>query len=74
MHLSSGLTQTLQCLAEDGLVNRVALNVVPPHVEYNLTPLGREAAEKVRALTDWIEDSLPRISDARGKRKKARPS
>jgi DNA-binding HxlR family transcriptional regulator len=35
---------------------------VPPHVEYSLTPLGREAAEKVRLLADWIETSLPRIA------------
>lgn len=56
------LAQTLQQLEADGMVSRVAYQVVPPHVEYSLTPLGREAAEKVRALADWIEVSLPRIS------------
>jgi DNA-binding HxlR family transcriptional regulator len=56
------LAHTLQALERDGLIDRVALNVVPPHVEYSLTPLGREAAEKVRALADWIETSLPRIA------------
>jgi len=55
------LAQTLQWLEADGMVARVAYEVVPPHVEYSLTPLGREAAEKVRALADWIEASLPRI-------------
>lgn len=55
------LAQTLQSLEGDGLVNRFAYDVVPPHVEYSLTPLGVEAAEKVRHLTDWIEQSLPRI-------------
>jgi len=44
-------------------VARVAYEVVPPHVEYSLTPLGREAAEKVRVLADWIETSLPRIQE-----------
>ncbi len=39
----------------------IAHEVVPPHVDYRLTPLGREAAEKVRGLTDWIEENLPRI-------------
>jgi DNA-binding HxlR family transcriptional regulator len=34
---------------------------VPPHVEYTLTPLGEEVAEKVRLLADWIELNLPRI-------------
>lgn len=63
------LAQTLQWLERDGLVDRVAYKVVPPHVEYSLTPLGREAAEKVAALADWIERSLPKIAairDARG--------
>lgn len=55
------LAQTLQWLESDGLVDRVAFQVVPPHVEYNLTPLGREAAEKVGALADWIETSMPLI-------------
>lgn len=56
------LAQTLQWLEGDGLVDRVAYEVVPPHVEYSLTPLGEEAAERVRALADWIEASLPRIA------------
>lgn len=55
------LAQTLQWLEHDGLLERRALPVVPPHVEYTLTPLGREAADKVQALADWIETNLPRI-------------
>ena len=56
------LAQTLQWLEGDGLVDRVAYEVVPPHVEYSLTPLGQEAAEKMRSLADWIETSMPRIA------------
>lgn len=56
------LSQTLQWLEQDGLVERRAFQVVPPHVEYNLTPLGEEAAEKVRGLADWVETSLPQIA------------
>lgn len=55
------LAQTLQWLEEDGLVLRVAYPVVPPHVEYSLTPMGSEAAERVRELADWIEMNMPRI-------------
>ena len=55
------LAQTLQWLETDGLVRRHALPVVPPHVEYTLTPLGEEAAEKVAALADWIEEKLIQI-------------
>ena len=55
------LAQTLQWLEQDGLVDRRAYSVVPPHVEYSLTPLGREAEEKVRALADWIETRMPML-------------
>lgn len=55
------LAQTLQWLEGDGLVLRQSFPVVPPHVEYSLTPLGREAAVKVEALADWIELNLPLI-------------
>lgn len=58
------LAQTLQWLEKDGLVDRKAYPVVPPHVEYQLTSLGRECARKVRVLADWIETSLPRIQAA----------
>lgn len=59
------LSQTLQSLEQDGFVNRKALPVVPPHVEYNLTPMGMEVATLVSGLTTWIEHNLPRILDAR---------
>ena len=59
------LAQTLHWLESDGLVSRHAYPVVPPHVEYALTPLGREAAAKVEALADWIESNLPRLLEAR---------
>jgi DNA-binding HxlR family transcriptional regulator len=57
------LAQTLQWLEEDGFVSRVSYPVVPPHVEYSLTPLGEEVGARVRDLADWIEFNLPRISD-----------
>ncbi|HET7775065.1 MAG TPA: helix-turn-helix domain-containing protein [Azospira sp.] len=58
------LAQTLQWLETDGFVRRQAYPVVPPHVEYSLTPLGRAAGEKVETLADWIEESLPQIMEA----------
>jgi len=59
------LAQTLQALEADAIVLRVAHPVVPPHVEYSLTPLGREVAERVQDLADWIEGSMPAIEQAR---------
>ncbi len=64
------LAQTLTWLESDGMVDRKAYPVVPPHVEYSLTPLGREAAEKVRSLADFIEMEMPRIA-ARWRREDA---
>ncbi|MBJ6802594.1 winged helix-turn-helix transcriptional regulator [Geomonas propionica] len=55
------LAQTLQYLERDGFVDRVSFPVVPPHVEYSLTPLGHAIGEKVESLADWIESNLPSI-------------
>lgn len=55
------LAQTLQGLEADGMVRRVAHDVVPPHVEYSLTPMGVEAAGLVQGLARWVEGRLPEI-------------
>ena len=60
------LAQTLQWLEGDGFVLRTAYPVVPPHVEYSLTPLGREVGERVEGLADWIELNLGSILKHRG--------
>lgn len=57
------LAQTLQQLQVDGFVKRVAYPVVPPHVEYQLTPLGLEFGKRVIDLIDWLEDNLLTILD-----------
>ncbi len=59
------LAQTLQVLERDGFVERRAYPVVPPHVDYRLTPLGREVGVHVQALADWIGGHLPEILAAR---------
>lgn len=56
------LAQTLQNLEGDGFVLRHDFQEMPPHVEYSLTEMGSEVAEKVRLLADWIETSMPRIA------------
>ncbi len=61
------LAQSLQSLTEDGFVLRVSYPVVPPFVEYSLTPMGAEVAAQVAVLADWIELNTPRVLDARKK-------
>lgn len=64
------LAQTLQWLEGDGFVERISYPVVPPHVEYRLTPLGEEVGRKVEALADWIEVKLPEILAAQRQKEK----
>lgn len=62
------LAQTLQILERDGFVNREVHPVMPPKVEYSLSPLGFKVAEKVKALTDWVEDHLIEVIEEQKKR------
>ncbi|UYQ60375.1 winged helix-turn-helix transcriptional regulator [Streptomyces peucetius] len=59
------LAQTLQTLERDGFVHREAHPVIPPRVEYSLTPLGEEAARQVWALARWAESRVPEVLAAR---------
>lgn len=61
------LAQTLQHLEHDGFVQRIAHPVVPPHVEYQLTPLGADFAKQVSGLMRWIEKNLTQVLDARAR-------
>jgi DNA-binding HxlR family transcriptional regulator len=55
------LAQTLKVLEKDGFLIRTVYPVVPPKVEYQLTILGAQAAEKMTILIGWIERNLPEI-------------
>jgi DNA-binding HxlR family transcriptional regulator len=59
------LAQTLQALEGDGFVQRMKYPVVPPHVDYRLTPMGQQVAVHVQTLVDWVETRLPDILQAR---------
>ncbi|MFD3610208.1 winged helix-turn-helix transcriptional regulator [Streptomyces atroolivaceus] len=66
------LAQTLQTLERDGFVHRDAKPVIPPRVDYSLTPLGREAADQVWALARWSERQLDEVESARAAYDEAR--
>ena len=59
------LTQTLRSMEVDGLVERTVIDVIPPHVEYALTPLGRTLIEPLTAICRWAMDHLPDLQQAR---------
>jgi len=59
------LTQTLRQLERDGLVARHVHPVVPPHVEYSLTPLGGSLGGAVCALWQWVAEHGDHMEAAR---------
>jgi DNA-binding HxlR family transcriptional regulator len=59
------LTQTLRGLERNGLVKRVVYPVIPPMVEYSLTPLGRSLIKPIYALRDWSEEYIEEVEQAR---------
>jgi DNA-binding HxlR family transcriptional regulator len=59
------LTQTLRAMERNGLVQRVVYPVVPPVVEYSLTPLGQTLVEPINALQVWAYGHLPEVAQAR---------
>jgi len=58
------LTQTLRDLERDGLVQRTVFPVVPPRVEYELTPLGRTLSEPIASLRRWAEEHIAAVTAA----------
>lgn len=59
------LTQTLRSLEADGLVERTVIDVIPPHVEYRLTPLGHSLSTPLAAICQWAMQHLPELQAAR---------
>ncbi|MFD5554853.1 winged helix-turn-helix transcriptional regulator [Streptomyces sp. NPDC127068] len=59
------LTVTLRQLERDGLVLRTVYLVVPPRVEYELTPLGRTLHQTVHLLVEWTEEHRTEVAAAR---------
>jgi DNA-binding HxlR family transcriptional regulator len=52
------LTKQLRELEECGLVSRTVFPVVPPRVDYALTPLGKTLKPVIAALAAWGEENI----------------
>jgi DNA-binding HxlR family transcriptional regulator len=59
------LTVTLRALERDGLITRQVYPVIPPRVDYALTPLGRSLLAIVEALVAWSADHINDVERAR---------
>jgi len=67
------LSERLQELEQEGIVERTVLPETPVRVEYSLTPKGRALVEAVDAISDWAHKwSTPAGADlAHPKRKRS---
>jgi DNA-binding HxlR family transcriptional regulator len=61
------LTVTLRQLERDGLVRRTVYPVVPPRVDYELTPLGVTLHATIQSLVTWTETHQSEIATARAR-------
>jgi DNA-binding HxlR family transcriptional regulator len=59
------LTRTLRNVERDGLVKRTVYHVVPPRVEYALTPLGQTLTELLKEICTWADTHFAEIEEAR---------
>ena len=64
------LTQTLREMERGGLVDRKVYPVVPPMVEYSLTPLGRLFVEPLEMLYAWAAQNAEALDRLKPRRKK----
>jgi DNA-binding HxlR family transcriptional regulator len=58
------LAQALQALEHDGFVRRDVHSTNRLHVEYSLTDLGREMADKVLELIGLLQTRMPQVRAA----------
>ncbi|MGD0553629.1 MAG: helix-turn-helix domain-containing protein [Streptosporangiaceae bacterium] len=58
------LTVTLRGLERDGIVTRTMHPVIPPRVDYALTPLGRTLLDIIGQLIAWAGDHAAEIAVA----------
>ena len=59
------LTVTLKSLEADGLISRKIYPVIPPRVEYTLTPIGESLLPAIEKLTLWAVENMPVILESR---------
>ncbi len=59
------LTVTLRGLERDGMITRTVRQVMPPHVEYALSPMGETLFAATQTFINWSDDHVAQIEAAR---------
>jgi DNA-binding HxlR family transcriptional regulator len=59
------LTKTVRQMERDGLITRTVHPVIPPHVDYSLTELGRELSAAFCGVWVWAETYYAQVEAAR---------
>lgn len=55
------LTQQLRELEDDGVINRISYNQVPPKVEYELSEYGKSLQSILDSLCAWGESHITKV-------------
>ena len=54
----STLSSRLKMLEDEGLIRRVQVSAIPPHVEYSLTEMGCQLKTVIQEISRWSRDWL----------------
>lgn len=65
------LSERLQSLEQEGVVERVVVPETPVRVEYSLTRKGKALAEAIGSIADWAEKYMPLPEDKPKAKKRA---
>jgi len=49
----STLSSRLKMLEEEGLIRRLQVSAIPPHVEYSLTEMGDQLHDVIQEISKW---------------------
>ena len=58
------LIQNLRNLERNGLIKRDIYPIIPPRVDYSLTPLGESLAEPLAVLGEWAYQHIEDVNSA----------
>jgi DNA-binding HxlR family transcriptional regulator len=54
----STLSSRLKMLEDEGMIRRVQISAIPPHVEYSLTEMGSQLQCVIREIAKWSQSWL----------------